>query len=145
MKLPMLYETMGSADPVVFRAGSSEGILLHFGTMAAAQKASIGRDIHRGILKLNSPATMVDSGRSHNINPVALAQDIVAGNNPGITADLIPVIKKILDNKGIKAAFEGIRDALKNHEYDGVAYVNTNEDPGSISYIALDGNQFMKG
>lgn len=128
----------------VYRAGDIRGELINFGTESAARKAAVGRDIVKGTLTINNPATMIDSGRAHDQNPVALAEDLVRGNNEGIRETLIPVVKNIEKIKGKEAAFKAITDTLKNHGYDGITYSNVNEDIGSTSYIALTPDQFIK-
>ena len=130
---------------VVYRAGDLTGGMRNFGSKAAADKSSDKgkKKISKGQLTINKPATMVDSGRAHDAKPDALAEDIVAGNNKGIPDTLVPIIKKITKDKGIKAGHDAIAKVLKNNGYDGIMYENINEDPGSISYIALEESQFV--
>lgn len=135
-----------TAKPVggkaVYRAGKMIGNLIHVGSEKAARKASVGKkDIVKGEIELNNPAKMIDSGRAHNIKPIALAEDIEKGNNIGLE-HLGDAVKRIKKMRGDEAAFEAIGQALKANGYDGVIYTNVNEDPGSTSYIILGKDQF---
>ena len=127
---------------VVSRAGTLKGKLLHFGSPKAAKAAAVGRPVTSGTLTITNPARLVDSGRSHDVRPDVLAEDLVAGT-PDIPASLVPVTKKTMKGN-VPKAFDDIATALKTRGYDGIVYVNANEDPGSISYIALSGKQFTK-
>lgn len=126
---------------IVYRAGDIKEGLLSFGTQQAAQKAAVGRKIKSYFIDIKNPATMIDSGRSHDVRPVALIEDIVAGNNPNLDKSLIPVITKIQKEEGNITAFNAIKQALENHGYDGIKYINKNEDPGSVSYMTLSQEQ----
>jgi hypothetical protein len=92
---------------------------------------------------MENPANMVDSGRAHDKDPVALIEDIIAGNNEKLDPQLVPVITKINKDQGFAAAFNAIRQALENHGYDGIKYENVNEDAGSVSYVVLRPDQAM--
>jgi hypothetical protein len=128
-------------EDIVYRAGDLKGDLLHFGTKNAATKAAGKREIKPYKLNVKNPAKMIDSGRSHDIKPSALIEDIIAGDNDKLSEQLIPVIKNIEKKQGKAAAFDAIKQALKNHGYDGIEYTNVNEDVGSTSTVALDSSQ----
>ena len=97
----------GPVKTTVFRAGSAEGEMLNFGSEKAAKKAATGdREITSGEIELDNPATLIDSGRSHDQRPVAVAEDLVAGDNPGIRPELVDVIRQIQKTSGDEAAFK---------------------------------------
>lgn len=128
-------------ENIVYRAGKIKEGMLHFGTEEAATKAATGRKINQYQLDIKNPASLIDSGRAHDKLPSALIEDLIAGNNKGLVKELIPVVKHIEKDQGIKAAFDAIKAALENHGYDGIKYTNVNEAPGSVSYITLKPNQ----
>ena len=134
-------EPLGPGQVKVYRSGKLEGQLLNFGSKAAAEAAGKG-EVVEGTLNIQKPATLIDSGRSHDKRPVAVAEDLVAGGNKGIQDIIIPVIKNIQKKEGDEAAFKAIYSILQNQGYDGIKYENTNEDAGSTSYVALEGSQF---
>jgi len=133
-----------SVKTEVYRAGPIHeyGVFMNFGSEAAAKHAATGqeRELHRGILSLNKVAILKDSKAAHNVNPDRLAEDLVGGGS--LPAIFINHVRQIKDHQGVNAAFDLIRRALEHRGFDGIAYININEDPGSVSYMIWDPSKF---
>lgn len=145
----MLFEELAPAlgsqiEAQVFRSGPLHpyGIFMNFGSEAASQKASAGqeRQVHHGILRINKAAILKDSRAAHDVNPDRFAEDLVSGGT--LKEPIINYVRKVKAEQGVKEAFGIIRQALEHRGYDGIAYVNANEDPGSISYVVWDPSKF---
>ncbi len=121
----------------VHRAGEPRGPLIHAGTREAAEAAATGREVSSFEVTLKNPAKIIDSARSHDVRPAALAEDLVKGGNKGIPEYFPAIIKKIQTTKGDKAAFEAIAQTLRTQGYDGIVYKNANEAKGSTSVVLL--------
>ena len=116
---------LGPIRATVFRAGPIGSTMQHFGTEAAARKVSEaeGKPIHRGEVKIDNPALMIDSGRTHDSDPVALAEDLEKGGS--VYESVVKEIKATVGPKtrpkpgGKTLAFQKIYDHLKNN-FDGL-------------------------
>ena len=117
---------------------------MNFGSEKAAQKAATGqqREIYSGTLTINKAAILKDSRAAHDVNPDRLAEDLVSGGT--LPEPAINYVRKIKEEQGVKEAFDIIRRSLEHRGYDGIAYVNMNEDKGSISYIVWDPSKFSR-
>jgi len=152
MKLKLIFEGIGLprlgdyVEVEVFRTGQLHpyGIFMNFGSEKASIHAATSqvREAHHGILRINKVAILVDSRAAHDVNPDRFAEDLVAGGS--LPVQTINYIKHIKNEYGVKEAFEVIRQALEGRGYDGIAYINRNEDPGSISFIIWDPSKFRQ-
>ncbi len=128
----------------VVRSGSLHpyGTFMNFGSEVAATHAARGqeRNLNRGILNINKIAILKDSRAAHDKKPDRFAEDLVMGGT--LPEPIINYVKKVEAEQGVKEAFDIIRRALEHRGYDGIAYVNVNEDPGSISYVVWDPSKF---
>lgn len=144
MRLKVLFESIDLGSKVnasAYRSGSvdwSGDIFMHFGSKEAAEHAARGQDrkISKFIINLDKTAVLKDSKAAHDQRPDKLAEDLVAGGT--FTDQIIGYVKQVMDKNGVSAAFALIKKALKNKGYDGISYINANEDPGSTSYILWD-------
>lgn len=135
-----------SVEQLVFRSGPMHqyGTFMNFGSEKAAQKAATGqnRELYRGTLILKKVAILQDSKAAHDVNPDRLAADLVTGGT--FPEQIANYVKKVKDEKGVGEAFSLLRKALENKGYDGIAYTNVNEDPGSTSYMIWDPSKFKR-
>lgn len=118
-------------------------MFMNFGSAKAARHASTGqnRELSRGVLVLRKVAILKDSKAAHDVNPDRLAEDLVAGGT--FPEQIINYVRRVKEEEGVKEAFDLLRRALEKQGYDGIAYVNVNEDPGSVSYMTWDPSKFL--
>jgi hypothetical protein len=130
----------------VFRSGPVHpyGTFMNFGSEKAAQRAATGqtRSMIHGVISINKAAVLKDSRAAHNVNPDRLAEDLVHGGT--LPEPIINYVRKVKAEQGVNAAFDIIRQSLEHRGYDGIAYVNVNEDPDSLSYMIWDPSKFKQ-
>ena len=111
--------------------------LTHFGTRAAAKKRKGGEArMISAFIEMRQPLQIPDINNSHDISLIA---ELVEAVRPGLTGLDTEDLAELEEEEIADALLTGLEAA----GFDGLAYRNLHEDPGSMSWMILHPSQVM--